>query len=221
MLREQLSPLVNIKQFDLGEMRLTEAIFDGFSFYINIIKAENLLVERENIKPVFCNTNYDQCDGITIEPSDALGPGRHLKAVNRALIHLANLISQAVNAKAIIWKPAWHMIGADYFNSTVQDFINDGPLPILALVRIDEDEHNIFQTTGMAYFADQEIRLHAPDNLTRQGALKRLVRVCHDISVNGKISETIKTPGLEDGENIIFEPSKDAKLLSMTILSPK
>ena len=91
------------------------------------------------------------------------------------------------------------------------------PIPALVQIGIAETESGMFETTGLDYFAGQEVRLNAPTGYAANEAVKRLVRIAHDIASNGKIDNEIETSGLVAGESLLFRPSEDHRYLDVSI----
>ena len=84
------------------------------------------------------------------------------------------------------------------------------------MVEIDDHE-----TTGLDYFTSQEIRLETPVDFPANEAVKRLVRIAHDIATNGKVDSKIEIPAMARSEKLLFRPSEDGRYLNVSIDLPK
>lgn len=136
-----------------------------------------------------------------------LKSGKHNTTVNKALLRLTQAIGETVSATHITWLPAQQTTGFGHFSDAVIDYVEGSPIPILVQIAISREENGHFQTRGPNYFAGQEIALVAPTNMADNDAIKHLVRIIHDISVNGRIDNKLDVGEFEQGEVISYHSS--------------
>ncbi|VAW04723.1 hypothetical protein MNBD_ALPHA04-1722 [hydrothermal vent metagenome] len=202
-----------------SDLEVIEAILDGMAFTLTHLTRDETHqnLEIEKLSKIFCKTPRYTVSGIAISLGDNLSGGGHITPVNRALLELGYMIGQDIQAQAIIWVPANQLVGFDYFGEATRQYVDGGPLPILVQVAIKDNEDQSFQTTGLSYFAGQEIFLSAPEEYTSSDTIKRLVRIAHDIATNGRIDNEVETDGLVDGERISFTPDAEKKRVHVKI----
>jgi hypothetical protein len=194
-------------------------ITDGMVFELDLFSEE----ETENILNQNCGATLfgtaaeKGSAGIGLWLGEHLENGRHLPSINRALLKVAKILGQAVSATHICWHPARQSIDFGHFEEAVDDYLAGGPTPILIQIAITKNTDSALQTQGLSYFSNQEITLAETPNLSESEALKRLVRISHDIAINGKIDNVLEVDGLDKGERITFKPSRDSSELAIKI----
>jgi len=197
-----------------------EIIADGLSYIVQLfdIDETNGILESSCSTTLFSANPKEESISLGISLGEHIEDGKHLPTINRALLNLAKCLGEELGATYIAWIPAEHSIDFEHFREAVADYLAGGPTPVLVQIAIISNENEILRTRGLTYFSAQEIELEFPTNMSDGEAIKRLVRICHDISVNGKIDNKIESEGLDTNERIFFEPSHDLKNLSVKIV---
>ncbi len=205
-----------------SDLEVIEVILDGMTFTLTHLTRDETHqnLEIENLRKIFCKALPSTVSGISISLGENLSGAGHIAPVNRALMELGYMIGQDIDAQAIIWSPANQLVGFEYFGEATRQYVDGGPLPILVQVAIKDNEDQSFQTTGLSYFAGQEIFLNTPEEYTQSDSIKRLVRIAHDIATNGRIDNEVETDGLVDGERISFTPDPEKQLIHVKIYGP-
>jgi hypothetical protein len=126
-------------------------------------------------------------------------------------LELACIFAKSL-ASAVLWKPAELASGPDFFQDSVQNFVAGGAFPSLSLVRFESTSAGLLRTRGLAWFADQEIEFQ-PTHLAENEAVRRMVRIIHDIAENGAIAEDVETAGLDRGERVYLTLHPEEKLV--------
>lgn len=196
-----------------------EALVDGMAFIIKVNNTDDTanLVKENCRTTIFGESVGVGKSSIEISPGPHLQSGKHIPAVNKALLQLANVVGEELSASHILWLPAQQSIGFDHFSEAVRGYLDGGPTPILVQIAIEKSEDRCFHTRGLDYFSDQEISMNAPEAMSDSDAIKRLVRISHDIAVNGKVDNRLVANGLEKGERISYRPSPNLKELKVEI----
>ncbi|MEW4466822.1 hypothetical protein AB1K62_03190 [Parasphingorhabdus sp. JC815] len=220
-LSEQATKTIELAPSQYQNLDKLRATVSGMTFDLICYSApetETILATKD-LQQVFCEPPVEQISGIGISLSEHITVGRQDGTVNRALLHLAKHIGQAIKASSIIWQPAQLHIGFDYFAGAIEHYISDGPFPVLVQIAISETPEGEMETCGLSYFADQEIRLRAPDNYAANEVAKRLVRIAHDMATNGRIEEKSVQDGFIPGEKLSIMPGEDGQWVEIAIIS--
>lgn len=196
-----------------------EIISEGMAFELELFSQNETsgLLRQNCVSTLFSSPAEPDAKSIGLWLSENIKSGRHLTTINRVLLRIARQLGELVAASHIGWLPAQHSIDFDHFKEAVDDYLDDGPTPVLIQIAINKKEGNVLETKGLSYFANQEISLLIPPRLGESESIKRLVRICHDVSINGKIDGKLETAGVFENERIIFEPSADLSQLAVTI----
>ncbi|GAB5488687.1 MAG: hypothetical protein Pars2KO_22570 [Parasphingorhabdus sp.] len=202
-----------------ADLDKAEIVFDGMAFeleFFNQTETDRLLQEN-TLSTLFSSPAAPNSMSIGIGLSEHIENGKHLPSINQALLKVAQLLGKQSSASHIGWLPARQSIDFGHFSEAVDDYLSGGPTPVLIQIAITKDEENILQTQGLSYFANQEVTLTTPFGMSDSEAIKRLVRISHDIAVNGKIESKLETKGLAEDELLSFIPSADKSKLAVTI----
>ncbi|QJB68427.1 hypothetical protein [Parasphingorhabdus halotolerans] len=197
-----------------------EVILDGMSFLLSrYAPAElNKGFEIDTLANSFCKKPVSDSSAIGIALGENIKSGKHVATINRALLKLAILTGDIVNATHVSWLPARHNIDFGFFVEAANDYIAGGPVPALIQVAVNKSSDGALHTTGLDYFCGQEVVFQAPPDFPENESIKRLVRIAHDLATNGPIDNAIETSGLDVDETIRFQPSGDSKHLSVEII---
>lgn len=200
-------------------LKRIEIVYGGMTFEVEQFNKN----QTQQILGKYCtNTLFSApaekgVESIGLWPSNHLASGKHLRSINSALLNIAKMLGQNLSVSQIGWLPANHCLEFGHFVEAVDDYLSGGPTPILLQIAIAKKKDKTLETQGLSYFANQEIRLSYPLEMSESDAIKRLVRVCHDIAVNGNINKEFSTDGLVQGEKLNFKPSSDLTLLAVNI----
>ncbi|MEP2988795.1 MAG: hypothetical protein ABJL11_03710 [Parasphingorhabdus sp.] len=196
-----------------------EIISDGMTFDLKLFseaETQNML-QQNSVTTLFNSAAKHNSKSIGIWLGDHLKSGKHLPSINRALIRIAKLLGQSVSATHLGWLPAQQSIDFEHFEESADDYLTGGPTPILFQIAIIKSGDRTMKTRGLSYFSDQEVTLRTAPNMNESEAIKRLVRICHDITINGKIEQKIVVDGLVEGEKITLEPTSNLTNVTVSI----
>lgn len=218
-LSDQAADIITLTPLQYENRDKLEAMIGGMSFTLTHLDTSEIrpIFENADMEHIFCKPPSKKTPGIGIALGDHILSARHSETVNRALLQLARHVGQSLNAAAIVWQPAQLHIGFDYFIGATDHYITGGPFPVLAQIAISETAKGEFQTAGLSYFSDQEIRISAPAGYAPNEVVKRLVRIAHDIATNGKIETKIETDGFIAGEKLFLTPQDNGQSVEIII----
>ena len=143
----------------------------------------------------------------------ALRPGPHLSAggstmpVMRALLGLAcELVRHFDALVAVGWGPTKSAIGRRFFESVAAAWLEGGPFPALGLTAFGATAAGALETTGLAFWIGQELRIEPPLSNDRVAATRLGIRLVNHLVLRGGLDadERIIAP---DGTPLVLRPS--------------
>jgi hypothetical protein len=157
-------------------------------------------------KQIFCNLDPQRIStGIAIALGDHVAGGERAPGIIRILLNAARDIGAELGAVAALWRPASVLSGFPYFSGAVSDYLDGGAFPVLAMVNFRAAPGGMIASTGLATLSGQELTIdgHAMD---QHDLMRRVVRIAHDIAVNGPFRKFTQLSGIEPGEIITIDP---------------
>lgn len=201
---------------DLKHSVNSEIIYRGVSFIVSVKKPVN---DWNQFKNIFCNVDAASIGcGVSISLGTHVAGGERVPAIIQALLEVARRLGSSLGAQAVIWHPAGVVSGFAYFSEAVGDYSAGGAIPVLALVNFKAGSDEVINSTGLSYLSGQELRV-ARSTMDNSDMMRRVVRVVHDVAVNGQISETVKLDGIEPEEIVELQPLPEYGLLQMKVYS--
>jgi hypothetical protein len=207
-----------------GEMKLTqmgavsgntfEVVYCGVTFIISI-SLEN--GNFSGLKEIFCGFDPLQIQsGLNIALSAHVAGGERVPAIIRTLLELAQKLGCSCQAVATVWRPAVIVSGFEYFEPVVRGYLTGGAFPVLAMVNFKSRPEGVITTNGLGTLSGQELQIEC-GTMDQADVMQRVVRVAHDLAVNGPVNEQLSLDGMDVGEKLKLEPSSGAALLKVTI----
>lgn len=150
-----------------------------------------------------------------------LRPGPHLAGVAnslpliRTMLALAcDLIRQFADLAAVCWGPAQSAIGRRFFESATSAWLDGGPFPALGLTAFVETNDQALESTGLAYWIGQELRIEPPLSADRVAATRLGIRLVNHLVIIGGLmqDDRIVAP---DGTRLVLRPSRDRALINV------
>ncbi|MEH6756844.1 MAG: hypothetical protein V7676_04980 [Parasphingorhabdus sp.] len=220
ILTGQASKIIKLIQPVHQDHDRLHAVIGGMEFILTQHSAEVMHRDflTEDMQSIFYDRSETALSSIGISLSDHIKPAQQNATINRAMLQLAKYVGQSVEAASVIWRPAALQIGFNYFVGATDHYVVGGPFPVLAQIAISETSEGNFQTSGLSYFADQEIKIGAPSGYAPNEVVKRLVRVAHEIATNGKINEIMVIEGFVEGEKLSIMPDTNCKIVDVAII---
>ena len=218
-LSKEASAVIDLAPAQIQNLDRVSAITSGMTF--DLVRcssdevAENLAVP--GLQHIFSEPPQKPLSGIAIAPAEHISAAKSDGTINRALLDLARHVGHAIKASSIIWRPAQLHIGFDYFVGAIDHYIAGGPFPVLAQIAISETPDGKMQTSGLSYFAGQEICISAPADYAANDVAKRLVRIAHEIATNGKVEEETVINGFTAGERLSIVPDESGQIVEIAI----
>lgn len=192
-----------------------EVVYRGATFRLTITP---VTPDMKGFKKIFCNLDASVMgSAIELELSDHVAGGERVPAVMQALLGAARKLGTSLGAVGTIWHPANVVSGFDYFSEVVADYLNGGAFPVLALVNFKGGDNGTIETAGLSYVSGQELSITG--DMEKNEIMRRVVRVAHDIAVNGPIPVGTKLSGIEIDEVLEFGPSRDLGRIRLDITS--
>lgn len=192
----------------------TNIVYQGVSFVVSVGRNNQ---DLSKLKSVFCNPEpLLILSGINVGLGEHVAGGERVPAIMQALLRLAQKLGSALNAQGLVWHPANIVSGFSYFSEVTSDYLAGGAFPVLALVNFKADSDGVISSTGLAFFSGQELQV-ATAAMDQTEMMRRVVRVVHDIAVNGPVTDAVKLDGIEKDEILELQPRNDGGLLQVTV----
>jgi hypothetical protein len=193
-----------------------EVIYCGVTLRLAIIPNVSNLA---GLKQIFCNLEATSIGcAMEVGLGDHVSGGERVPAIIQALLGAGQKLGVAFGALGAIWHPASIVSGFDYFSEVVADYLAGGAFPVLAMINFKAGDDGIINSTGLSLLAGQELRISAA-GMNQNEIMRRVVRVAHDIAVNGPILAPAKLTGIEVHEVLKFHPEPETGLVRLTICS--
>ncbi len=195
-------------------------IFQGIAFDVQVTGAQR---EFHPGNRVFCDSDpASYASLMAIELSDNVKGGEVVAPIIKALLSLTAKIGSTLDARAIYWRPADILSGFPYFAEAVSGYIGGGVFPVLSLIHFDHKPERSAAGTiaskGLGFLCEQEI-IFSSGSLPPEEAMRRVVRVAHDLATNGPVTSPIELLGLTAGERLQLQPDRTGRSLAVWITS--
>ena len=210
---------ISVNSAKFGEIDMLEIIFDSMPFLLSRFTATETKRQfmDEKFEPLFCGLPAAHDSAIAIAPRDILASARHLPEINHRMLLLGKWIGESLAATAAAWMPSRRLASFAYFDEVVSHYLAGGPFPIALQSSFSEIRQGCYVTSGLQYFAGQEIRLTAPPTYSASDVSDRLVRIIDDFTTHGAIDAPACAKGMVAGEILIFSPGDDRDYLDIKI----
>ena len=153
----------------------------------------------------------DGAEALLLRPGPHLAGGARTVPVLRGIAGLAAGLAQALDGViALSWQPAESLVGAGFFRSTVDAWLQGGPFPALGMTSLLADGEGGMVSLGLEFIAGQELRLE-PALCAQQAATAQLaVRLVNQLVAHGKL-ERAQSITAHDGTVLRLVPSADGR----------
>jgi hypothetical protein len=180
-------------------------IYRGAAFDFSVVPFTDTKVDHY----IFCSSDTRWVhSALTIRLGAAVAAGQMVPAVICALFSLGQNLGSCLGAKATLWSPASVMSGFDYFAEAITQYDNNAAFPSLVCIGFDTSSDNCIRTTGLDWFCGQEL-VFARDRLPVHEAMRYVVRLVHDMALNGAVENAMEVPGMERRERLEMVPTPD------------
>ena len=154
-------------------------------------------------------------DAVVLRPGPHLAGAGNAMPVMRSLLDLAcHLVRRFDDLAAVIWPPANSATGRRFFESATTAWLEGGPFPALGLAAFDEASEGALESTGLAFWTGQELRIEAPLSADRVAATRLGIRVVNHLVLTGELvnDDRITAP---DGTRLLLRPSRNRAVVSV------
>jgi hypothetical protein len=167
------------------------------------------------LKQIFCNIDAASLGcAMEIGLGDHVAGGERVPSIIQAVLGAGQKLGVSCGASGAVWHPAGIVSGFDYFSEVVADYLAGGAFPVLAMVNFKAEDDGTIISTGLSLLSGQELQVAAAE-LNQDEIMRRVVRVAHDVAVNGPVYSPVKLAGIEPDEIVELDPSSDSGLLKM------
>jgi hypothetical protein len=202
---------ISVNQDKFKDLEMVEIIIDAMPFILSRLTAGETRRQMTTMRSEqqFPDIPSGEQSAIGVAPGEIVASARHLPEVNRRLLLLGKWIGQSLDATAAVWKPSRTWIGFANFSEAVARCLTGSPVPPPFQTSFSEVRSSQFTTSGLKYFAGQEIRLTAPAHYSRAEVIDRLERLIEDIATCGRIDRPARAKGLVEGESLFYSPTEN------------
>ena len=156
---------------------------------------------------------------LSVNLGEDLAGGGRVAPIAKVLLVFGARIARQLSAQAVMWTPAKIISDPAFFAENVENYAKGEIFPVLVTVDFDyEDEERKLLSTGLEWFAGQEIELSG-SGLQGQDLVRRAVRLVHDIGTNGAVITHQYIPDLDADKLIGMTLKPESNLLCCEILS--
>jgi hypothetical protein len=171
-------------------------------------------------KAVFCDADPEAAGSVVhFEFGSLVSGGERVPVILKSLLELASILGDSSGAVAVLWHPAKVLSGFDYFRPRVEEYAAGGAFPVLALVDFVTSEGGGVDSHGLAALCGQEISAIPVAGMDAEQLKRRVVRVAHDLAVNGPIRSETTLPGAEEGEKLVLQPVPSGGIVNLQMAS--
>jgi hypothetical protein len=158
---------------------------------------------------IFCDAGTGWVhSALTIKLGAAVASGQMVPAVVAALLSLGQKLGSVLTAKATFWSPAAVMSGFDFFSESVTQYDTGAAFPSLVCIGFDTSSNERISTTGLEWFCGQEL-IFERDALPVNEAMRYVVRLVHDMALNGAVEKTMDVAGMANDERLELAADDD------------
>jgi hypothetical protein len=195
-----------------------DIVYRGVTFRLTVSRD---VPDLAGVKKIFCNLDSASIGcAIGIELSDHVAGGERVPVIIQALLDASQKLGTSLGAVGAVWHPANVVSGFDYFAEVVADYLGGGAFPVLAMVNFKAGHDGMINSTGLSFVSGQELQI-AGGSMEQNEIMRRVVRVVHDIAVNGSIQAGTKLTGIEVDEVLEFSLLPEPDRIRLDIRSGK
>lgn len=206
---EEAAVKIAVNRAKFRNLEMVEVIVHAMPFLLSRLTAleTGQQITAGRCEPLACDLPSAGESAIGIALGDNLTSAKHLPEVNGRLLLLGKWIGESLAATTVGWLPSRRLISFASYAEGVDQYLADGRFPSFFQTCFSEVRSGHFVTSGLHYFADQEIRLTAPVDYSLVMVTECLVRIIEDIAAHGKIDRPARSAGMFRGETLIYTPS--------------
>jgi hypothetical protein len=186
-------------------------VFKGITFLVAVTSKPS---EISSFERVFCKSSLAIAQAsVVIGFDENVAGGERIAPITATLLEFGAYLSGPLGADTVAWMPAQIMSDSEYFAEAVSDYLNGGVFPCLALVRFSfSGGDESVRTSGLNWFCGQELELKC-SGIDRPSIMRRMVRIVHDMAVNGPINSDETVPDLDGEGKLQLSPTPDGTVV--------
>ncbi|MGL5839408.1 MAG: hypothetical protein ACRCY3_12990 [Sphingorhabdus sp.] len=190
-------------------------LFEGLTFVASVSPISGVAL---GLRPIFMAASVDSFRSmIMLEFSHHLADGIRVSALAKGYLKFSAHLAELLHADAIVSSNGRVISDKEYFVEAVRNYTENGPFPALALIGFDQSEPVLcVKTRGLSIFTGQEI-LFDGGGLSETAIMQRMVRLVHDLCVNGPVLTDQTVADLEAGQNLSLIPDPENNLLKISL----
>jgi hypothetical protein len=210
----ETDPEMSFAHKDVQNAASFDVIYEGISFRLRL-SAE--IPALSGLNKIFCSLDAATVGCcINISLGEHVAGGERVPAIMQALLSVAKKLGASLDAVGVIWHPANIVSGFSYFAESVANYAEGGAFPVLPLVNFKAEPDGSIGSTGLALLSGQELLVECND-MDQSEMMRRIVRVVHNIAVNGPVREPAELGGVEPGEILKLNPISESALLKIEL----
>lgn len=154
-------------------------------------------------------------DAVVLRRGPHLAGAANATPLMRSMLALAcDLVRHFSELAAVIWSPAASATGRRFFESATSAWLEGGPFPALGLAAFAEASEGALESTGLAFWTGQELRIEPPLATDRVAATRLGIRVVNHLVLTGELvnDDRIIAP---DGTRLLLRPSRNRAVVSV------
>jgi hypothetical protein len=194
-----------------------ELIVSGLAFELRGL-APGMAAPIPPVGPVYgLPTDMDrfQLEAISLAPGAHIAAGGAMMPVVRALVGLAASLALELPLVAVCWDPARSWMEPRYFGRVALTWLSGGAFPALGLAGVHRRGEGLIESTGLAFFTGQEVRVGARDGEPGPETIKLAAQVVDHLVRYGPLDRADRLAG-PDGEALTLQPSSDGRFVEVS-----
>lgn len=151
-------------------------------------------------------------EAITLQAGEHVAAGGALVPVVRVMAGLAAQLAGLPGVAAIAWQPAGTWVEPVFFARVVAAWLAGGAFPALGLTALERTADGGVESTGLAWFTGQEMRLEPVAGEEAAATVKVAMRLVDALVAHGRLAarQTFAGP---DGGLLVAEPEAGGRLV--------
>lgn len=149
-------------------------------------------------------------EAVTLAPGPHIAAGGGLMPVVRIHLALAASLALELPIVALCWNPARSWMDPKYFGRVVVNWLSGGGFPALGLTGLRRADDGGLESSGLAYFIGQEVRVPPRPDEPQSETMHLAGRMIDHLVRHGPLEDAARFSG-PTGESLLAEPSADGR----------
>jgi hypothetical protein len=200
-----------------GQQLWLELLRDGLTFDLSGLMPGPAapfpaIVHRFDLPQLPTASDYE---ALTLRAGPHLAAAGNSMPVIRTMLMLGcDLVRHFPDLVAVCWGPSDSAIGRRYFESVTTAWLDGGPFPALGLTAFVETPDGALESSGLAFWIGQELRVEPPLSADRVAATRLAIRLVNHLVIRGGMTEDDRIVA-PDGTGLLLRPSRSRALISV------